>query len=46
MRPSSQQLCQSLKAFKGTAKYEESQQLENVQLFRKQVQEKDQQIQA
>ena len=45
-RPSSQQLCQSLKAFKGTAKYEESQQPENVQLLREQVREKDQQIQA
>ena len=45
-RPSSQQLCQSLETLKGTAKYEESQQPEKLQLLQEQVREKDQQIQG
>ena len=45
-RPSSEQLCQSLDAFKGTAKYEESQQQENAQHLQEQVREKDLQIQT
>ena len=48
-RPSSQQLCQSLDALKGTVKYEESLQQDVCRLFREkeeQFYEKDQQIRA
>ena len=45
-RPSSQQLCQSLDATRGTVKYQESQQQNIVNLLQQQVQEKDQQIQV